>query len=220
MYDRRQWYIPLRQILKDQDAKGILKDKYVLLLRVELGLWLLERLGLLDEPITVLWVLLSGLPIPHPRMADFDKQQLHAIANARILLPFSGRFNWENALREYAKIPETWRCYRVRPEELEKQMVYRPDPQRNQERLITYDTTLESVLPFAERTIRPATAATFLFDAITRQGKQVVQVEILEDIAELAATGIPWFTQPRNRAALSYSYDALRDIAVGFEKFR
>ncbi len=220
MYDRRQWYIPLRQILKDQDAKGILKDKYVLLLRVELGLWLLERLGLLDEPITVLWVLLSGLPIPHPRMADFDKQQLHAIANARILLPFSGRFNWENALREYAKIPETWRCYRVRPEELEKQMVYRPDPQRNQERLITYDTTLESVLPFAERTIRPATAATFLFDAITRQGKQVVQVEILEDIAELAATGIPWFTQPRNRAALSYSYDDLRDIAVEIEQLR
>ena len=103
MYDRSQWYIPLVQRLKDQDEDGILKGKqHILLLRVELGLWLLERLGLVDEPITVLWVLLSGLPIPDTRLDAFDKQQRHAIANARVLLPFSGRFNWESALREYA----------------------------------------------------------------------------------------------------------------------
>src|SRR5262249_45598524 len=102
MYDRSQWYIPLVQRLKEQDEDGVLKGKqYVLLLRVELGLWLLERLGLVDEPITVLWVLLSGLPIPDSRLDAFDQQQRHAVANARVLLPFSGRFNWESALREY-----------------------------------------------------------------------------------------------------------------------
>lgn len=220
MYDRSQWYIPLVQRLKDQDEDGILKGKYVLLLQVELGLWLLERLGLVDEPITMLWVILSGLPIPDSRLAAFDKQQRHTIANARILLPFSGRFNWESALREYAMLHQAWRCYSVRPEELEKQMVYRPDPQRYQERLLAYDAILESTLPFAQRTIRPATAEAFCFDAITRRGKQAVQVEIPEGIAELVATSIPWFTQSRNRTALSYSYDDFHDIAVEIEQLR
>jgi hypothetical protein len=219
MYDRRQWYLPLVQKLKEQDEDGVLKGKYRLLLQVELGLWLLEWLDLLDEPITMLWVLLSGLPIPDSRLIAFDKQQRHAIANARILLPFSGRFNWENALREYAQIPQPWRCYRVQPEELEKQLLW-PEPQRAQERLLVYDDVLNSVLPFAQRTITPASAATFYFDAITRQGKQVVQVEIPEDAAELAVTSIPWFTQPRPRAALSYSYNDFRNIAVEIEQLR
>jgi hypothetical protein len=220
MYDRSQWHIPLVQRLKDQDEDGILKDKHVLLLQVELGLRLLERLGLVDEPITVLWVLLSGLPIPDTRLDTFDKQRRHAIANARILLPFSGRFNWENALREYAMIQPAWRCYSVRMEELEKQMVYRPDPRRYQERLLAYDTILESTLSFAQRTIRPATAEPFYFDAITRHGKQFVQVDIPENIAELAATNVPWFTQLRDRIDLCYSYNDLREIAVEIEQLR
>jgi hypothetical protein len=219
MYDRSQWYISLVQILKDQDQGGTLKGKYVLLLQVELGLRLLERLGLLDEPITVLWVILSGLPIPDPRLHAFDQLQRHMIANARILLPFSGRFNWEHALREYATLPQIWRCFNVRPEDLEKQMLLR-DLQPSGERLLAYDAALESTLPFAQRTIKPATAAPFLFDAITRQGKQVVQVDIPEEIAELAATSIPWFIQPRPRSALRYSYDDFRAIATEIDLLR
>ena len=123
MYDRRSWYSPLVEQIKAQDADGTLKGKYILLLQVELGLWLLERLDLRDEAITVLWVLLSGLPIPDTRLSTLDQQQRHIIANARILLPFSGRFNWENALRTYATIEEKWRSYRVHPDTLENQVV-------------------------------------------------------------------------------------------------
>ena len=220
MYDRSQWYHPLVQRLKELDEDGILSGKHILLVQVELGLWLLERLGLLDEPITVLWVLLSGLPIPDARLTALDQQQQRAIANARILLPFSGRFNWENALREYATILQAWRCYQVLPEDLEKQMVYRPDPERYQERLLAYDAVLASTLPFAPRTITPATAATFSFDAITAQGKQVVQVDIPEDIADVAAINTPWFTQPRGRGPLSYSHNDFRTIAIELEQLR
>src|SRR3989442_5610302 len=163
MYDRSQWYMSLVQILKDRDQDGMLKGKYVLLLQVELGLRLLERLGLLDEPITVLWVLLSGLPIPDPRLNAFDQLQRHTVANARILLPFSGRFNWEHALREYAMLPQIWRCYNVRPKDIEKQMILR-ESQPPEERLLAYDAVLESTLPFAQRTIKPATSAMFFFD--------------------------------------------------------
>ena len=218
MYDRSAWYGPLVEQIKAQDADGTLKGKYVLLLQVELGLWLLERLELRDEAITVLWVLLSGLPIPDTRLSTLDKQQRHAIANVRILLPFSGRFNWENALRTYATIEEKWRCYRVHPEELEKQVVY--NLQSHQERFPAYDAVLDSILPFAPRTITPATAATFCFDAITGQGKQVVQVEISEEVAEIATTNIPWFTQPRNRISLSYAHSDFRTIASEIDQLR
>ena len=72
MYDRSAWYSPLVEQIKAQDADGALKGKDILLLRVELGLWLLERLELRDEAITVLWVLLSGLPIPDTRLSTLD----------------------------------------------------------------------------------------------------------------------------------------------------
>jgi hypothetical protein len=220
MYDRSQWYRSLVQQLKEQDEDGILSGKYVLLVRVELGLWLLEKLGFSDEPITVLWVLLSGLPIPDTRLTGLDKQQRHAIANARILLPFSGRFNWESALREYATIHQAWRCYQVKAEELERQMAYRPDPQRYQERLIAYDAVLENNLPFAPRTITPAIADTFYFDAITKQGKRVVQIEIPEEVADMAEVTIPWFTQARSRTSWSYSQNDFLSIARAIEQLR
>jgi hypothetical protein len=77
-------------------------------------------------------VLLSGLPLPDARLSTLDQQQRHIVANARILLPFSGRFNWENALRTYASIEEKWRSYRVNPDMLENQVVY--NLQTHQER--------------------------------------------------------------------------------------
>lgn len=218
MYDRSAWYKPLVEQTKVQDADETLKGQYVLLFQVELGLWLLERLELRDEAITVLWVLLSGLPIPDARLNTLDQQQRHAIANARILLPFSGRFNWENALRTYAAIEEKWRCYRVHPEELEKQLVY--NLHTHQERFTTYDAVLDGILPFAPRTITPATVAAYCFDAINEQGKQVVQVEISEDVAEIATTTIPWFTQPRNRQPLSYTHSDFRMIAKEIDQLR
>lgn len=211
MYDRSSWYDPLVEQIKAQDADGILKKKYILLLQVELGLWLLERLGLRDEAIAVLWVLLSGLPLPDARLSTLDQQQRHIVANARILLPFSGRFNWENALRTYASIEEKWRSYRVNPDMLENQVVY--NLQTHQERFLVYDTVLDGILPFAPRTITPTAATTYCFDAITSQGKQVIQIEMSEEVVEMALINIPWFTRPRNRVPLSYAHSDFRAIA-------
>ncbi len=220
MYDRKSWCEALAKDLQDNDEDGILVGKYVPLLRVELGLRLLERLNFVDEPITVLWVLLSGIPIPDNRLDALGERQRHALANTRILLPFSGRFNWENALREYADIPEPWRCYQVLPQDFEKQMVYRPDPQRYQERIIAYDAVLDSTLPFAQRTIQPATATTFCYDAQTDQGQHIVTIDLPEEFAELAATNISWFTQPRPRTSLSFKHSDFRDIAAELERLR
>nr|BBH91696.1 hypothetical protein KTC_64470 [Thermosporothrix sp. COM3] len=219
MYDRSQWYSPLVQKLMAQDKRKILDGRYVFLVRVELGLRLLEWLDLCDEPITVLWVVLDDLPLPDERLIAWNERQRRAIANARVLLPFSGRFAWEHALREYAIIPEAWRCYVVQPGDPDRQLLL-PTSCCPQERLLVYDKTLASVLPFAQRTIRPAEANIFCFDAITTHGKQVVQVAIPEDIAEMASSAIPWFTSPRDRGPMNYSYEDFRKIAVEIEELR
>ncbi len=59
---------------------------------------------------------------------------------------------------------------------------------------MVYDATLNKILSFAPRKIASPTATTFYFDAITGQGKQVVQVEISEEVADLPKTNIPWFS--------------------------
>src|SRR6266498_3842789 len=173
MYDRSKWYANLLARLQYADEEKVLKDQYALLLQIELGLRLIELLGLSDEPITVLWVLLSDNPLPHPRLRALDAQQRHAIANARILLPFAGHFNWENALQTYASMGEEWRNYRVSPEKLDEQKVI--NLRSYEERLVVYDQTLASILPFARRTIELAGAGQCFFDAlISDQGKQKV----------------------------------------------
>jgi hypothetical protein len=205
MYDRREWCARLQ-------AKIMAEDIYV-----ELGLHLIERLGLSDEPITVLWVLLSDGPLPHPRLLALDAQQRHALANARILLPFTGRFNWENTLQTYAMIDEQWRGYRVFPDKLEEQKVFNLGT--HDERLPVYDQALEGILPFAKRTIEPAGEGLYFFDAIpiTGQGKQVITVDIDAESANVVTIDLPWFTEPRARQPLKYSHDDFRNIACDLD---
>jgi hypothetical protein len=213
MYDRRKWCARLLAKLQAEDVYKVLKDKCTLLLQVELGLRLIERLGLSDEPITVLWVLLSDDPLPHPSLLSLDAQQRHALANARILLPFAGRFNWENTLQTYAMIDEQWRRYRVFPDKLEEQKVFNLGT--HDERLPVYDQALEGILSFAKRTIEPAGAGLYFFDAIpiTEQGKRVITVDIDAESADVVTIDLPWFTDPRVRQPLKYSYDDFCNLA-------
>src|SRR5690606_12302489 len=114
------WYAKLRRQLQRADQENEIQGRDTLLLQVELGLRFLELMDLRDEPITVLWVLLGGLPIPDPRLTKFSELQKRILANARILLPFHSRFGWEDSLKAYADIPEHWRAYRVQADELER----------------------------------------------------------------------------------------------------
>ena len=79
-----------------------------LLLQVELGFALMEYLELDDEPITIVWAILSGIFIKHPRLEKLRQGKKRAIANCRQIVPFSSRFNWLNALRDYiCHVPES-----------------------------------------------------------------------------------------------------------------
>lgn len=95
-----------------------------LLLQVELGLGLMEQLGLDDEPVTAVWAILSGMFIRHPKLQNLSAENKRAIANVRQIVPFSARFNWLNALRDYIRnTPEDWRNYNFDIQDLDNQII-------------------------------------------------------------------------------------------------
>jgi hypothetical protein len=214
MYNRNQWCEDLQQKIKDKDADEELKGKYKIILQVELALRLIEQLRLFDEPITVIWGILSATPIRDNRVLGFTAQQRHMIANARILLPFSGRTNWEHALGDYAAIPDQWRCYTVRAENLDQQFVLCPNPQNFQERLDLYDRTLKEPLQPLRRSTKPVIPGSFAFDAYLSSKKEVAQIEITQDIADLTQLSVPWFSAlTRSRGPFQISYAELLEAA-------
>ena len=87
---------PLEQLRKsireELEEHGYDKSLAQSIIEVELGFELLFLLGLEDEPVTVLWVLLSGTPLRHPKLQALSPEQRKALATARVLLPgFAGR---------------------------------------------------------------------------------------------------------------------------------
>ena len=167
-----------------------------------------------DEPITIVWGILSATPIRDNRVLAFTAQQRHMIANARILLPFSGRTNWDHVLREYAAIPDQWRCYTVRAEDLDQQFVLCPNPQNFQERLDLYDRTLKDPLPPLRRSTKPVIPGSFAFDAYLPLAKEGAQIDITQDIADLAQLPIPWFTTlARSRGPFKICYAEFLEAA-------
>jgi hypothetical protein len=214
MYDAN-WHDKLRRHLQKADESNELRGQETGLLQVELGLRLLECLNLPDEPISVLWVLLSGLPIPDPRLNRFTVTQKRMVANARLLLPFHSRFGWEDALRDYGRLPEQWRAYQVQPENLDRQLVEnaRLDG-RFAERLTVYDETLTSHLPFRRQPIPPAPLGqTIFFMVDSPDGRQEVPVT-LPAILATPLEGHPVKSlAPRERRPLTIAHQELQEAA-------
>ncbi len=220
MYDT-YWQEKLVRQLKQRDEQKEISGQETLLLEVELGLRLLEQLDLLDEPITVLWVMLSGLPIPDPRLSRFSGEQKRMVANVRVLLTFHSRFRWEDALRDYAALPEQWRAYRVQAKDLDRQLVANARLHGCfEERLIAYDSCLTSPLAFRKQATRLAEfgqITSFLADVA--QGKKEVAITL-----PLALTPIVAKTAPvtmgamRKRQALSVTYQELLDAAATLDQ--
>lgn len=113
MFEHDEWWLPLKQHVEQSGISLKGKSVWRLLFQVELGVYLLEKLNLLDEPITALWIVLSGLPIKHHRLPSYESDDYTPIAIARALLPFAGRLAWEDALRDYAGLPVDARIYKV-----------------------------------------------------------------------------------------------------------
>src|SRR5215208_6186703 len=127
MYEVPNRLKKLQDDLKDElDERGVNRHYALLVSKVELGFELLNLIRLEEEPVGVLWVILSQTPIRHPHLQRLDNAQERAIANARILLPgYAGRFGWEAALRDYIRqVPIEMRRYDFDIEQLDRQIVH------------------------------------------------------------------------------------------------
>lgn len=172
MFDRDSWWLPLKQQAEQAGINMPQKGAWRILFQVELGLFLMEHLDLRDEPIIALWIVLSGLPLENRRLPAYGSDDYVPLATVRALLPFAGRFAWENALRDYAKLPTDARMYDISIEHddaLDKQLVAAARSLRHfQHRLDTYKQTLYTPPPDKVLHREYAEAGIYSFDAYTR----------------------------------------------------
>lgn len=220
MFDRTGWYHKLAEAIdRETDDHATLEvAEKRLLFRVELGLFLLEVLELGDEPIDGLWAVLSGLTFP--RLAHITTEQRRSIAIARILLPFSSRSSWEQALRQYTQLPNAVKIYAVSNEiPFEEQILDacrqagRPERARQE----VYWRTLITI-PQPGRANRnyahPGAAEIMVY---TDKGRFPVTVNLPQSLIEdLPPT--PLRTAKGDRAPLHISYEALQRTAAEMDK--
>ena len=206
----------LKTELKDRE---VVKHYAGLIAKVELGFELLNLLSLGEEPIGVLWVILSHTPIRHPNLQKLTSDQQRAIANARILLPgYAGRFGWESALRDYIRnIPLEMRRYDFDIDRTDRQIIdacctKKSFPNRTE----VYKECLIQQLPFRYRSVSSVeTGEKYDFKArVDGQPLEKVTVEFDKDIIALQDADGIWFNEePRERQPITIVWDQLEKAA-------
>ena len=181
------WYTSLESRLEQADSLDELDhEDRVLLLKVELGLRLLEVLDLRTEPMHSLWHWITNLSIPDPRRQTFTGLQQQALANAPILLHF-GRFDWIDALKGYQKFTDQWRLYSI--PDLAVPVQREPNgPNVVTDRVQKYDEFLfRPVTPYRMRQIQDAPEGKVYFRTTRRRPRTLIG-ELDETLLNAALT--------------------------------
>ena len=186
-----------------------------LLLEVELGFALMEYLELDDEPVTVVWTILSGMFIKHPRLENVSASQKRAIANCRQIVPFSSRFNWLNALRDYKRnIPQTWRNYDFDIQNLDNQII---DAARNIQQGTNRNicqSCLTATLNYRRRKRGQVKHSQYYqFEAETREESVRLRVRFTKQQIT-ASSSQPWFNGLQTRIPITVDLEDLRNEAI------
>ncbi|GIK40336.1 MAG: hypothetical protein BroJett011_41690 [Chloroflexota bacterium] len=170
----QNWYESLVKNLKEAGFESE-KDEPKLLFQVELGFRLLEFIGLSNEPVDVVWMILTTTSVPHQPLDDLDDQQKRALANARVLLRF-GRFAWRDAVHGYAKLAAQWRAYWVDPgQPLKKPAQREPNgPAYVTNRLEIYDKWLTERLAYKTQYLKSAPAGRVTFRTTRQRPRTIV----------------------------------------------
>lgn len=211
MYKKPAQYYNLRQYCRKQ--LGLAARQANLLVDVELGLTLLREIGLHDEPLPVLWVVLSGLPIPDIRLSRLTSERRRAIANARVLLAdYASRFAWARDLRDYCALPASARQYQFEPSEIDTQIVDAAwHEEQDVRRVDELRSCLYAQLEFSKRGTRfPPGPGLYSFNS--SMGR--LTVSLTQADLDVATTSLPWFSlENRQRPPICISWTDLEDTA-------
>lgn len=222
MFETHEWYQDLAEKLWRADKEGALESiGAVPLLKVELGLYLLEILGCTTEPIHSVWIWLTNLPLIDNKRQNLDSRQQQALANACVLLRF-GRFEWIALLKMYGALAACWRCYRVDPAQLDLPVTREPNgPTRVTSRFAVYDQWLfRDIMPYHLRRDVFASAGKVYFRA-TYPRPRTISAE-LDDTAVRTAQGIPrmcFSAVPRQKLVPVIEYTHLLATAQELDAF-
>ncbi len=183
-----------------------------LLLQVELGFALMEHLELDDEPVTAVWAILSGMFIRHPRLENLSEENRRAIANARQIVPFSARFNWLNALRDYIRnIPRGWRNYDFDIRDLDNQIIEAAKNLQHQNHQNIYERCLSATLNYRRRKREQVEAGTYYqFESSTKEEPVRLQVKFTQPQV-ITSYPLNWFNGKQERSAISIN---LADLEI------
>lgn len=175
-----------------------------LLLQVELGFALMEHLELDDEPITEVWAILSGMFIRHPRLQNLSSENRRAIANTRQIVPFSSRFNWLNALKDYIRnIPQGWRNYDFDIRDLGNQIIESVKNLQHHNHQNIYERCLKATLNYRTRKRKQVEAGTYYqFESNTKDEPVRLQVKFTQS---QVTTNYPshWFDGVQSRTPVT-----------------
>ncbi|MEG4147761.1 pPIWI_RE_Z domain-containing protein [Microcoleus sp. Pol12B5] len=186
-----------------------------LLLQVELGFALMEKLGLDDEPVTAVWAILSGMFIKYPELQNLSAEDRRAIANVRQIVPFSARFNWLSALRDYKRrIPEDWRNYDFNLQDLDNQTICGAKNLQQQRNQCICESCLTATLNYRRRERDGVQAGTYYqFESETKEETVRLQVKFTQ--AQVGTTyPLPWFNGVRERSPVAVNLADLEAEAI------
>ena len=174
-----------------------------LLLHVELGFSLMEYLGLDDEPVSAVWAILSGMPLRIAGEDRWDADKRRAIANARQIVPYSSRFAWIDALRDYLSLPRDRRHYDFDGQDMDSQIINacKDEKPRHTHHEHLYQQCLRANLSFHERRpVASVKAGMYRFDSKTETGDRIIPVEFSQEHLDSAMPLPAWFTGSRPRS--------------------
>jgi pPIWI RE three-gene island domain Z len=196
--------------LKEQSVK-----ESELLLQVEIGFALMEQLGFDDEPITAVWAILSSMFIRHPRLQNLSAEDRRAIANTRQIVPFSSRFNWLNALRDYIRnIPDNWRNYDFDIQDLDDSIINATKNLQQEANQCVAEGCLSATLQYRSRTRERVEAETcYQFESETQAGTVNLQVNFTQEQVT-AIYPLPWFDHLQARLPVAIELADLEAEAI------
>lgn len=220
MFDRSGWYHDLiEQLKKTHPVTEEMDGKQLrLIFQVELGLSGLERLDLLDEPISILWAVLSGLPFP--RLSSLTEEQQKLIAVVRFLLPFSGRFSWIEALNTYSKLPIELRAYDVTRLPVDEQLVANCRLNSRYDggaRLNAYDKVLSQPLQHQRSPRKYPEESMVRFEVFTHKGKRNFTLKLPFELTQELEPP-PIHPARLQRDGIVIDYAALERAAIELDK--
>ncbi len=219
MFETREWYEALKEKLLEADDNDELSDPSlpVLLLKVELGLYLLEVLDCAGEAVEAAWIWFTNIEIADSKRKNLNDKQRQALANACVLLRF-GKFDWIAALKTYAALPPEWRCYRIDLNDLTLPVIREPNgPKYVTGRFTTYNRCLsQEVMPYHLRDKKVAAPGTVVFK--TQYPRPRVITAVLDEAAIKAVTSsnapLTLFRQePRQKKRVCITYADLLRVA-------